>query len=186
MSSASVMTAALSAAGTGIQAGGELAAGANAAMLGRAQAASLGVQAGQELAQGTQEVANQALSTKYLISATRGAAAGSGGVATSPTVVDLEGQIAARGSYNALSDMYMARQKANALNYQGALDVYSGNVTQRADQVNAFGTVLKGASSLAEKYGGNGASPGFPAGIKSADDVTGVPGYNPSPQTYMG
>jgi hypothetical protein len=149
-------TTALSAAGTGMAAGGQLAAGSQAAALGRAQAASLGVQARQEVAQGTQEASNQALETKYVISQTRGAAAASGGVATSPTVVGLEGQIAARGSYSALSDMYMARQKANALNYQGALDIYSGKVTQTADQVKALSTVLSGAASLASKYGNSG------------------------------
>jgi hypothetical protein len=156
MSSASLATTALSAAGTGMAAGGQLAAGAQAAALGRAQAASLGVQAGQEVAQGTQDIANAALNTKYVISQTRGAAAASGGVATSPTVVGLEGQIAARGSYSALAQMYEQREKANALNYQGALDIYSGKVEQTADQVKAFSTVLSGAGSLASKYGNPG------------------------------
>ena len=183
MSSASLATTALSAVGTGMAAGGQLAAGSQAAALGRAQAASLQVQAGQDVAQGTQEAANQTLDTKFIISNVRGAAASSGGVATSPTVVGIEGQIAARGSYNALSDMYAANEKSNALNYQGALDVYSGNVTQTADQVKAFATVLSGAGSLASKYGNPGGASGFPAGITSSADVTGVPGYNPSPQT---
>jgi hypothetical protein len=40
---------------------------------------------------------------------------------------------------------------------------------------------------LLQQYGAGGpSSSGFPAGITSADDVTGVPGYNPSPQSYNG
>ena len=154
MASASLATSALSGFGTGMQAGGQLAAGSNAAALGQAQAADLSVIAGQDVAEGTAKANEQAIQTKYIISMTRGAAASSGGVATSPSVVDQEGQLAARGSYSALSDMYAANQKAAGLNYQGALDIYSGKVTQQADTVQAISTALSGASSLATKYGG--------------------------------
>ena len=166
MSSASIGTAALSAAGTGIAAGGDLTAGNNAAALGEANAAYLKVQAGQDIAQGSQEVSNQNLETKYIISNVRGAAASSGGTATSPSIVNIEGAIAARGSYNALSDMYAANEKAQGLNYQGALDIYSGKVTQEADEMKALSTVLSGAGSLATKYGG-----GAGAGSGQSDSV---------------
>jgi hypothetical protein len=158
-------TTALSAAGTGMAAGGQLAAGSQAAALGRAQAASLGVQAGQVQAEGSQQASNQALNTKFIISNVRGAAAASGGVATAPSVVDVEGELAARGSYSMLSDLYAANEKAAGMTYQGALDVYSGNTTQRADQVKALSTVLSGAGSLASKYGNPG---GFNSGPLAA------------------
>ena len=53
--------------------------------------------------------------------------------------------LSAAGSYNALSDMYKAREAAAGLNYQGALDIYSGNVKNTAGMVSAMGTVLSGA-----------------------------------------
>jgi hypothetical protein len=177
MSSASVGLTALSAAGTGIAAGGQLSAGSQAAALGRAQAAGLSVQAGQDVAQGTSEAANQALQTKYIISNVRGAAGASGAVATSPDVVGVEGQIAARGSYSALSDMYSANEKAAELNYQGALDVYSGKVTQQADEVKALSTALSGFGSLASKYGGGSGAPGASAGPTAAGIAANGYGY---------
>ena len=119
----------------------------------KAQQSYLNVEAGQAVAQGTQEASDTALQTKYIISNVRGAAGASGAVATSPDVVNVEGQIAARGSYNALSEMYQQNEKAIGLTYQGQIAAATGEVTQQADVTKALSTVLTGAGSLATKYG---------------------------------
>ena len=152
-SAAAAIPTALSALGTGISAGGVLSAGSTAAALGKAQQSYLNVEAGQAVAQGTQEASDTALQTKYIISNVRGAAGASGAVATSPDVVNVEGQIAARGSYNALSEMYQQNEKAIGLTYQGQIAAATGEVTQQADVTKALSTVLTGAGSLATKYG---------------------------------
>jgi hypothetical protein len=142
--------------GTVLSAMGELQAGKSAAQFGAAQNAAFQQQAGQVEAQGSQQAADAALQTKYVLSSVRARAAANGVSASGTTPVDIAGQIAARGSYNVLSALYSSQEKAAGLNFQGQLSQYEGQVKQQASKVSALSTVLSGIGSLATKYGNPG------------------------------
>lgn len=142
--------------GTVLSASGQMSAGNASAAAGYGQQAVLDQQAGQVAAQGSQEVANQNLKTKAIIGTLRARAASGGGSASDPTVVNLAGNIAARGEYNALSALYSADEKASGLQYQGDLAAYSGQVKQTAARTTALATAISGFGGLAAKYGNVG------------------------------
>lgn len=154
--------------GTILSAAGQI--GAGNAALGQAQgqqqasiyrAGQLQTQAGQVLAVGQQQAGITDLNTKTFLSNMTAAAAGTGGTATSPTVVTDKAQAAARGAYNAGSEMFSAEEQATGLENQANLDIFTGQqelsagkYKQQAAQLGAMSTILSGAGSLAAKYGG--------------------------------
>lgn len=71
-------------------------------------------------------------------------AAASGGAATDTGVINLEGQIAKQGSYNALSALYNGQAQRQADVYQGQIDLFQGQQAVGAAPMTALGTVLGG------------------------------------------
>lgn len=142
--------------GTVLSAMGQLQAGKAAAQFGTAQDLAFQYQAGQVEAEGSQQAADAALQTKYVLSSVRARAAASGVASSGTTPVDIAGQIAARGSYNVLAAQYSADEKAKGLQYQGELAQYEGQVKQQAAKTSALSTVLSGIGTLATKYGSPG------------------------------
>lgn len=173
---AGLLGPALGAAGTIISAQGQQQAGAAAAAAGVAQqqaadysATVLQNQAVAKQAQGIQAANIQTINTGYVLSSARANAAAAGAASTSPSVVSQEGQIAARGEYNALSELYMGNEAAAGMNNQAALDIFTGQQEaiagqekQKAANLASVGTMISGIGSLAAKYGGaiGGASSG--------------------------
>ncbi len=154
-------------AGTIISAQGQQQAGQAAAATGVAQqqasdysATVLRQQAGQKIAQGAAAANIQRINTSYVLSTARANAAAAGISSTSPGVVNIEGNIAARGEYNALSALYSSNEEAAGLNNQAALDVYTGQQEviagqekQQASNIGAISTIMSGVGGLAAKYG---------------------------------
>jgi murein L,D-transpeptidase YcbB/YkuD len=91
-------------------------------------------------------------------------AAGSGGSATDPTVMDIIGNLASEGKTNALSALYEGQStqaayqneilannhnsKTNTAGYN-----FKGKAYDRANLDSAFGTLLSGGSTFLQKYG---------------------------------
>ena len=149
----SLFGATTQAAGSIITSQAQATAGTEALQLGQQQQAALNIQATQDLAVGSQQAAEAALETKYTLGTVQARAAATGGSATSPTVTDVSGAIAARGEYSALNDLYTAGQKAQGLQYQGQLAAYSGQIKDQAAQIQSGTTLLTGMGTLAAKYG---------------------------------
>lgn len=175
MPSASVPMAAM-VGGTALSAAGQISSGNAAAAAGQSEqqasdysALVLTQQAGQVRAASQAQVVNSNLQTAYVQSTVRARAAASGGSATDPTVVNLQGQIGARGEYNALSELYTGEEKARGEENQASLDIFTGEqqaaagkAKQTAGYIGAFSTALSGFGSIGAKYGGGGgADQGF-------------------------
>ena len=87
--------------------------------------------------------------------------AASGGGAFDPSIVNLMGDIAAEGEYNAGIEMFEGESAAQDLEFGAELDRYQGEQARRAGKaakragfMKAATTALKGGSSLYDKYGG--------------------------------
>lgn len=159
---------AMAATSTVLSAAGQAQAGAaaNAQDQGQAQAqdyqaAELTQQAGQTRAVAESQEQDSLRKTAYQLSTARAVAASSGAGATDPTVVGIEGQIGAKGNFDALSQMYSGEEKARGLETQSTLDTYQGQQLriagaqkQKAGNIGAITTLLSGGNTLASKYGG--------------------------------
>lgn len=90
-------------------------------------------------------------------------AAADGGSATDSTVLKLAGDIAGRGEYEALGDLYTGENKARGLQdeaaatrYTGAARAYGSQLSARATRIgsafDAGGTILKGVGTFGRDY----------------------------------
>jgi len=111
-------------------------------------AQALTAKADQDTAAGEQtEIARQR-QTQLALSRDQAFAAGSGGSATSPTTLDIEGQVAQQGTYNALSGLYAGQSAARSDAQQAAIDLFQAKNIGNAAPVAAAGTILSGLSSF--------------------------------------
>jgi hypothetical protein len=161
----------LAAAGGGLTAAGTIAGGANAAYMGWAQAAEAGFEANQarlnagaDVAAAQQRMMQTQLKTGLTTSAATARAAGSGLNAGVGSAVENVGEIGARGRYAAALDLWNGQNaaagdlnKAQALQFQGALDILGGQAQQNASYRTAGGqfasTIASAGSSAYSKYG---------------------------------
>jgi hypothetical protein len=117
--------------------------------LGRVQNQALQQKANQDAASAerTQEQTNR--QTQFTLSRDQAISAASGGSATDPSVLNVEGQVAQQGDYNALAALYAGQSKAAADQYQGSIDLFQGNRAGAAGPFNAGATLLSGFSNFA-------------------------------------
>ena len=153
---------ALTGAGTAASAMGTLMGGSAAAAAGAAaqQAAEFTARQQKMGAREARSVGQLAMfekrkETDLLQSKLQARAAASGGGATDPGVVNLTGDIAQRGEYQALTEMYKGESKARGLvdaamasQMQGAAALAEGEAKKRAATMSAVGTILGGAGSM--------------------------------------
>lgn len=83
------------------------------------------------------------------LSRARAVGAASGTDATSPDIINTEGQIAQQGNYNALTALYEGQNRARADNYQARIDLFNADRISQAAPLNAAGTILSGVSTFA-------------------------------------
>lgn len=83
-------------------------------------------------------------------------AAASGGSATDPTVLTLEGDIAQEGRYRALVDLYEGYSEGAQLRSGANIAEYEGKQKKTAGFIGAGSSLLSGAGSLFSNYGGGG------------------------------
>lgn len=153
--------------GGAASAAGTLAGGSMAARAGQMQqqeadyqAAQLNQNATQAIASGQRQMMDTQQRTRLAMSSSTAQAAGSGvnaGVGSPATNV---GQLAARGSYQALMDMFNGQSKATGLENEAAGDIYSGQAAEiggamqkSASYLTAGGTLAGTVGSMAGEYG---------------------------------
>lgn len=105
--------------------------------------------ANEEAALGQRNAETQQRKADLVQSRARALAAASGTVATSPTEIAIEQDIAAQGGYNALSSLYEGASRARASSYQGDIDLFKANRIEAAAPLQVGGTLLSGLSQTA-------------------------------------
>jgi hypothetical protein len=160
--------AALTGVGAGISALGTLGSASAARQSGKAQEAQYAFKAAQEEQQATQAIAasqrtmfDTQRKTALTQSTLTARAAADGGSATDATPLDLSEDIAGRGEYLALGDLFAGQDRAAGLRQQAQADRYSGAAARAGANAQATGTILGGIGSLASRFGSLGGSGGL-------------------------
>lgn len=156
--------------GSAITAGSQIGSGIGARRAGDYQAAQDDINAGQQQAASQRTAYDVNRRATLLQSRVQAVAGASGAGATDPSVVDIVSRIAGEGAYRSQLALYQGNDAARALQMRGDAARFQGRQAQTAGYVNAFGTVLKGASTLFDKYGRKTAPFG-------PDDIGGVASY---------
>jgi hypothetical protein len=116
--------------------------------------------------------------TKLALGALQTRAAAGGGKATDENVLDLTSEIAGRGEYQALADLYTGENRARGLEdsaaakrYEGKARVYGAERAANAARIkslfDAGGTILTGAGKIAGTKGN--LIPGKPLSLNPQD-----------------
>lgn len=138
---------------------GAMQAGKAANVNAKFQAAQLEQQAGQERASSQRVALEERRRAKITASNAQAAAAASGGSATDPTVLNITGDIAKQGEYNALSALFEGEEKARGLGLQASSTRMEGKQAKRAGMISGISTIVGGVGgSLMSKYAPTGAS----------------------------
>jgi hypothetical protein len=141
--------------------------------------------AGQSQAYGQRAGEEQARRAQYAMSRAQAVAGASGAGATDPTVTSIIARIAAEGDYRARTAMYEGDDRARTLRYRADMSRWGGRQAQRAGNMAAIATVLKGADSFFSKYGGSG-PPAMSGGSGTAGNYE-AGGFNDNnPYDYFG
>lgn len=158
------------AAGAGVSAAGTLASGNYASQAGRMQQQAKNFEAQQleqnsadELASSQRAMLDTQDKTRLAISTSRARAGASGVDAGVGSPAENEGELAQRGSYHALMDLWQGKSNATGLlnraagaRYSGVLDEIGGEEKQSASVLAAAGTLAGAAGSMAKTYGNRG------------------------------
>lgn len=150
---AQALSPALGVAGTVLSAYGQAQAGRSANAAANYQATQMDIAAGQQQAASQRSAADVARRATLLQSHAQAVAAASGGGASDPTVTDIISKIAGEGAYRSQLALYEGDDAARTLRMRADAARYGGAQAQRAGYLNAFGTVLKGATTFFDKYG---------------------------------
>jgi len=79
-----------------------------------------------------------------------------GGGTTDKSVLDIYSDISEKGEYNKLSQLYAGNLAKQDLDYGAELTTFKGRSARRAGNIQAFGTILDTASSMASMAGSGG------------------------------
>lgn len=124
------------------------------------QAAQLDQNAGQAIASSQRTMLDTQEKTRLAMSASRARAGVSGVDAGVGSPAENEGELAQRGSYHALMDIFNGKSAATGIEnqaagarYTGTLDEMGGEEAQSASELAAAGTLAGSAGSMASRYG---------------------------------
>ena len=142
----------------GVGAAGTLAAGNNAVAMGQYQAKEYEQQGETATATAQRAAEEERRKTGLVESTLQARAAGGGASATAPSTLNVAGDIARRGEYNALMDLSQGENQQSGLTNMGQAAQYSGKIAQIGDTYSALGTIAGGAGSFARtlQYGSGG------------------------------
>lgn len=156
---------AMSMAGTAISAVGTLAAGGAAAAAGEAQKNAAYYQAQQQelaakeaMASGQRSMFEKQREATYIQSKLQSRAAASGGSASDAGTINLAGNVAQRGEYEALAEMYKGENRARGLEDAAIASrmtgdaLAEGEARRTASYLSAGGSLLQGAANAYQIY----------------------------------
>lgn len=154
----------LGAIGAAVSAVGTLASASASIQAGDDQKAALEFKAKQEdqaaqesRAASQRQAIDKRREAEQLDSQLRARSAADGGTTTDPTIVNLGSEIAGRGEYQALGEMYKGENRARGIEDQAQGDRMTGAAAARGARSAAFGTILSGIGGIAGKFGKSGA-----------------------------
>lgn len=150
------ITMAIAAASAVASAAGSIMSGNAARGAANFQAAQMNQQAGQERAVSQRQSIEQRRQAGLANSRVTAVAGASGAGVTDPTVLNIEGDNAATGEYNALTALYQGEEKARGLEMGATSKVYEGQQARQASLFKAGGTLLSSGNSMLSKYGDGG------------------------------
>jgi len=147
----------VAAAGTALQAVGQIQAGKAANAAAQAEAAQMTQRAGQERATAQRNAAEERRRERIVQSNLQARAAASGGSATDPTVLDLSGDIAEEGLYRSNLALYEGEERARNLETGASFRRFEGKQAKKAGYYGAASTALsfagsRSAQSLYDRY----------------------------------
>ena len=144
--------------------------GLQAQQAARYQADQLRINAGQAQAGAQRQAFDVNQQTQFIMSRALAVAAGSGGGASDPTVVNLIARDAGQGAYEKAVALYQGTDRARLFDSEASAKDYEGKVTQLNSEEVAGAQSVLGASnllrsqakgaSLYAKYGAGGPNPG--------------------------
>lgn len=137
--------------GTGLSVKSGLDQAAYGESVAKAQAEQLRQKANEDAAAGQRAAETQLRRRDLVLSRARALGAASGTLATDPTQVDIEGDIAQQGDYNALSALYEGMARARSNEYQAEIDLFRGRRIGAAAGPAAFGQALTGVGGLVDR-----------------------------------
>jgi len=160
-------TMAMTAAGTAMSASSTIAGGNAAAEAGKMQQNALNFQAAQlreneggEIGAAQREMLDTQLKTKQLESTVEARSAAGGVNAAVGSPLAAEKQIASRGTYQSLMDLFNGQNRATGdeneakgATYSGVIADEAGTMQQRASNLNAMATIAGGGASMMRSYG---------------------------------
>lgn len=152
MSGLETLALAASVGGSVLSGLGQIQAGRAANANAKFQAAQLEQQAGQERASAQREAIAQRRQATIAQSNAQAAAASSGGGATDPTVLNITGNLAKEGEYNALSALFEGEERARGLGLQATTARMEGKQAKRQGMIGGISTIIGGAGSAMSKY----------------------------------
>lgn len=143
---------AASAVGGVVSAMGTLAAGQSAKDASYFKAAQEDQAAQESRAASQRQALEKRRQSDLALSKIQAGAAASGAGASDPGIVNLSGDVAARGEYQALTDMYTGENRARGLEDQAMGDRMTGDAAETGAKYKAVGTLLDSGSSFYGKY----------------------------------
>ena len=161
------VTIGLAVGGTLLSAYGQIQQGNAAAAMGKAQqqadeyqASQMKVQAGQERAAGQRRAYEERRKGELVMSKAQAQAAASGSSSLDPSIIDIMGDLESETQYNVDVTNYESEDRARDLetgaslkSYEGQMAKAAGKMQKRSSTIAAAGSLLKGGSTLMEKYG---------------------------------
>lgn len=142
----------IAAASTVISTVGAIKQGQDQAFQAQQQAAALRNQANADEAAAQRTAQNTRRQTDYVMSRARAIAASSGAGASDPTVVNVEGEIAGQGEYNALTSLYEGSTAGGNARSQATAVYNEGQAAKSAGYLRGATTLLSGGTTLYTKY----------------------------------
>lgn len=118
------------------------------------QAAQQEQQAGQQRAAAQRQAIEQRRQSRVLESRARAVAGASGAGVGDPTVVNELADIKNVGEFNALTALFQGEESATGLEMAAESARREGAASRQASRINAAGTLIGGAASFYDRYGG--------------------------------
>lgn len=146
-------SAALTGTGAVVGAAGQLMAGASAKASADYRAEQLDMAATESRAASQRQVFERRRQAKLTLSSLQARAAADGGDASNPGIIRLGGDIAARGEYQALSELYLGENRARGLTDEATASRISGSAARTGSYFSAAGTLASGFGSMLGTYG---------------------------------
>lgn len=147
------LSAIASAIGTVVSAAGTIAGGVAAKNAADFQAAQLEQQATEEKAAAQREAAQARKERDFIMSRQQAVAASSNLGALDETVLDLAGDVAQQGEYNAQMVQYGGEQRARGRRAQAAAARLEGRAEMMGSVFKSAGTIMGGIGDFASDYG---------------------------------